>query len=443
MSFGVAESLVNAGMREEEAQRKAQLFAAAEERLDHSRHPEILRWFVPGRIEVLGKHTDYAGGRSLLCTAERGICVSAIPRMDAMLHITDVVRRASFECMISPDLAIPESGWKVYPSVVARRLARNFAGPLRGAQIAFASDLPPAAGMSSSSALVVALFAVLSKVNRLSERSEYTSNIQSLLDLAAYLGCIENGQTYRALPGDSGVGTFGGSEDHTAILTSEPAYFKQYSFCPVRHERTAQLPPDCVFVIGVSGVVADKTGSARARYNQASLRVQEILHSWRTMTGLDTGTLAEAASSSEDAPDRIRAAIRQAGVPSADCNALVNRFDQFWLESERIIPAACEALAGGTLATFGALVDKSQQAAETLLGNQVPETIRLAKSARELGAYAASAFGAGFGGSVWALVSGDGANEFARQWQEQYQSTFPARASQFFVTAAGPALLRL
>ena len=57
------------------------------------------------------------------------------------------------------------------------------------------------------------------------------------------------------------------------------------------------------------------------------------------------------------------------------------------------------------MAAFGDLVDRSQQLAERRLGNQVPETIELARSARELGARAASAFGAGFGGSVWALVS--------------------------------------
>ena len=62
---------------------------------------------------------------------------------------------------------------------------------------------------------------------------------------------------------------------------------------------------------------------------------------------------------------------------------------------------------------FGKLVDESQVAAEELLGNQVPETISLAKHARALGAYAASAFGAGFGGSVWALVSRSEAEQFA------------------------------
>ena len=35
-----------------------------------------MRWFVPGRLEVLGKHTDYAGGRSLLAAVDRGITVT-------------------------------------------------------------------------------------------------------------------------------------------------------------------------------------------------------------------------------------------------------------------------------------------------------------------------------------------------------------------------------
>ena len=445
MSSAVAQALSDAGMREVEAQSKARLFAAATQQLDRSRDSEPLRWFVPGRIEVLGKHTDYAAGRSLLCAAERGFCICAVPRSDALLRIGDLVRGARFECIISPDLAIPEAGWTVYPSVVARRLARNFSGGLRGAEICLSSDLPPAAGMSSSSTLVVAIFTVLSEINRLSERGEYQANLQSVFDLAAYLGCIENGQTYRSLIGAGGVGTFGGSEDHTAILTSEPGRLKQYSFCPVRHERTVQLPQECVFVIGVSGVVADKTGSAKARYNQASLRVQEILRCWRTVSGTEDTTLAAAANSSGDAPERIRAAIGQVAATSAERDLLIKRLDQFCLESESIIPAASDALARGDLRTFGALVDESQQAAEHLLGNQVRETVWLARNARLLGAHAASAFGAGFGGSVWALVARDAVNDFTRRWQHEYESTFPelAGASQFFVTTAGPAICRV
>ena len=38
---------------------------------------------VPGRIEFLGKHTDYAGGRSLVCATERGITLHVTPRAHA------------------------------------------------------------------------------------------------------------------------------------------------------------------------------------------------------------------------------------------------------------------------------------------------------------------------------------------------------------------------
>ena len=444
MSASIAESLFNAGLSEHEAHKKARLFNTLEQQVSPSDGAEVMRWFVPGRIEVLGKHTDYGGGRSLLCTAELGFCVAAIPRTDSLVRINDLIRRQSSEFTMSADLEIPRYGWTVYAAVVARRLARNFPGALRGADIALASDLPSAAGMSSSSALVVTIFAALSAVNRLAEHREYAANIHSLEDLAGYLGCIENGQTYQTLAGDGGVGTFGGSEDHTAILASQPGHLKQYAFCPVRLERTVKLPDDCTFVIAVSGVVASKTGAARAQYNRASLAARTILGIWRSISGANDATLAAVACSSPDSVDRLRAALRKAGG-GADSEWLLNRFEQFRLESEVIVPQACDALARANLTAFGKLVDNSQTAAEMLLGNQVPETIWLGKQARALGAYAASAFGAGFGGSVWALVPRNEASKFAGRWREAYEhSSHPAaRNSQFFVTAAGPPLILL
>ncbi len=440
--MNVADRLIAAGMSEAEAIAKATSFAALENHLPpHAGDP--LRWFVPGRIEVLGKHTDYAGGRSLLCTAERGFCMAAVPRGDSLVRINDIVRHKTAELALSPGLHIPAFGWTVYPSVVVRRLARNFPGANTGADIVLASDLPSAAGMSSSSALVVAIFAVLSVVNHLTERPEYAASIQSVEDLAGYLGCNENGQSYKALSGDAGVGTFGGSQDHTAILTSQPGHLKQYSFCPVRFERRVKLPEEWVFVIGVSGVVADKTGSARASYNRASLGVRSILDIWRAASGSHAATLTAAATSSPDAPERVRAALRQAN--SVDGAWLLDRFDQFLLESETIISQAGDALARGDLLTFGKLVDQSQNATEHLLGNQVPETIWLAAEARALGAHAASAFGAGFGGSVWALVSRSKAEHFSDRWRQAYQHSGhrAARHSQFFLTHAGPPMIQL
>ena len=53
------------------------------------RRPEWA-WFVPGRIEIFGKHTDYAGGRSLITAVSRGFAVVAAPRDDELVLVTDI-----------------------------------------------------------------------------------------------------------------------------------------------------------------------------------------------------------------------------------------------------------------------------------------------------------------------------------------------------------------
>jgi galactokinase len=80
-----------------------------------------------------------------------------------------------------------------------------------------------------------------------------------------------------------------------------------------------------------------------------------------------------------------------------------------------------------------------------LLCNQVPETIALVRTAREHGACAASAFGAGFGGSVWALVDRTDALAFLDRWQNAYRLMCPgvSARSRFFLTRPGPAVVRL
>ena len=74
---------------------------------------------------------------------------------------------------------------------------------------------------------------------------------------------------------------------------------------------------------------------------------------------------------------------------------------------------------------IGHLVDASQEDAERCLQNQVPETSFLAQSARDHGAVAASAFGAGFGGAVWALVQKNESPAFLKKWQETYARAYP------------------
>ncbi len=396
--------------------------------------------WVPGRIEVLGKHTDYAGGRSLLATVERGFAVRVAMRTDAKLRAFDVSRGESCESALDIDATCPAGHWSNYVATVGRRLARNFPTARLGVDLAFTSDLPIAAGMSSSSALMIAVFVALAKSNDLRSSEEFRQAICSREELASYLGAVENGESYGALEGDAGVGTFGGSQDHTAIMCAKAGSIIQYSFAPVRREAVYALPATHTFVIAACGVLAEKTAGARDGYNRAALLVRHLLARWNTQTGRADPTLADAARSGADAPDQLRHVARHSATPDYPAEALGHRLEQFLLENFELIPQAASILVHGDLSELGPVVDRSQRASELWLGNQIPETIALARLARELGATAASAFGAGFGGSVWALVPVGAVSTFMAAWSKEYRAQFPeagARAD-FFASPAGP-----
>ena len=388
---------------------------------------EAMPVYVPGRVEFLGKHTDYAGGRSLLLAADRGFRMVAVPRDDGVLRLAtgDGTDRQEFPFGRTPD---HEPGhWVNYAATVARRVRLNFAdeADLRGADMAFVSDLPMAAGMSSSSALMVATFLSISAVNRLERTDAFRREIDSRLKLAEYLGCVENGQSFGSLTGEAGVGTFGGSEDHTAMLCCGPDRLSMFSFAPAVFERELPFPAGHRLVVASSGVVAIKTAAAKEQYNRASIRARQATAAYNRAAGADCRHLRDVVEHvGTGGLEKATEAIDR-GASEEDCGLdLPTRFEQFYREDQQIIPEVADALAAGALDRNGPLVDASHAGADVGLNNQVPQTNFLRSSARQLGALAASAFGAGFGGSVWAMVEAGSAEGFIERWSEAYAADF-------------------
>ena len=385
--------------------------------------PPLLLW-VPGRLEMFGKHTDYAGGRTLVAAVPRGFVVAAVRRSDGRLHVTDAAREqsVSFDTSGRPlaegGTGSRPSGWRNYVETVVRRLRLNFPGLDAGATIVFASDLPRASGMSSSSALMVGVAAALVRLGRLDHSLEWTAAIRSPLDAASYYACIENGMGFDGLGAGTGVGTHGGSEDHAAIVTARAGHLSAFAFVPVRHLEDVALPEPWRFVVTPSGVAADKTGGAQGPYNRLAEGARALLGLWNGAAASPARSLAEAMASSGEAIDRLERLAARSHVAGWPAVALAARLAHFLREDARISPAI-EALRAGDAAALGALSADSQQDADTLLGNQIPETVALAHAARRLGAFAASSFGAGFGGSLWALVEADRADSLASRWHPQ------------------------
>lgn len=387
-------------------------------------------WRVPGRIEVFGKHTDYAGGNVLVGAVGFGVTATGTPADGDEI----VARSASFAEPVTlragTDAGLPPGHWGRYLQTAIDRLTHNFR-PLAGAELSIGSDLPLASGMSSSSALIVAAALTLADLNGFRDTPLWASEVGTdRLRTASYLASVENGSSFGALEGHTGVGTLGGSEDHTAMLCGRPGELGWFGFAPVRELQRVPWPQDQVFVVATSGVAAEKTGAARELYNRASLATREALALWNDTTGRSDRHLATAVRSADDAVGRLVGLLPEGYLRA--------RVEQFVIESETLVPQAAAALHAGDLGAFAAATRESQRLAETHLGNQVPQTVALAANAVRLGAVASSAFGAGFGGSVWAMVPAGDAEAFGAAWLADYAETFATEAAAATVLVTTP-----
>jgi len=447
----LAAALVRRGLDAEERARKESLFdlvvntfraldAGVSTPLTAAEN-EVYAWWVPGRLEVFGTHTDYAGGHTLVCAVPRGFAVLARRRVDGLVRIVDGARNQDVSLLPGQPVADPApsygAGWRRYVGVVARRLARNFPGAALGVDIVLASDLPRASGMSSSSALVVSVATALVRAGALRTRAEWHRNIHGAEDEAGYYACMENGLSFGTLEGDGGVGTHGGSEDHAAILTGTAKRLSAFTFVPMRARGVVALPASWRFVITPSGVVAQKAGAIREAYNRLSDATTILLTLWNQhgvepASSLRSALVPDAQTSTDyGRVERLRTIIRRTEITGWSADALQRRLEHFVHEDARTVDAV-DAFRRSDEARVGQLAAESQSDSEMLLGNQIPETIELAATARARGAFAARSFGAGFGGSVWALVAGEDADEFARRWTPEA-----------FVALPGPPLVEL
>ncbi|HEX6164289.1 MAG TPA: galactokinase family protein [Vicinamibacterales bacterium] len=421
----IASHFESLGMSPEDAASRAALFVELEKRarpiLEGA--PQWRR-FTPGRIEIFGKHTDYAGGHSLLAAMPRGSSLAARPRADGIVRVGDVFDGQVIEVDPSQPAPAHYRGLQRYTHVVAHRLFRNFPGCELGTNIAFASDLPRASGMSSSSALVVGVALALIERAGLRHREEWQRHLRRVHDLAWYLGCVENGLNFPGLPASDGVGTHGGSEDHTAIMTCQSDHVGLYRFMPVRPLGETRMPAEWMFVIASSGVQADKADSVKDRYNRAADGVRALHAIWNQHAAAPARSLADALASSNDALHLLTARLERSADGRFSVDDLKRRLQHFIRESARA-PQAAIAFRAADHATLGALATDSQREADELLGNQIPETMLMAKLARDNGAFASSSFGAGFGGSVWALVPAADAPSFGQRWTAAFEKAMP------------------
>jgi galactokinase len=158
----------------------------------------------------------------------------------------------------------------------------------------------------------------------------------------------------------------------------------------------------------------------------------EVTTAWRKQTGRSDLNLAAMMQSPTYTPQEL-SRILSVEHSADELPHYTRRIEHFVAEDQKFVPAAIEALTKGDITTFGNIVNLSHDFGDTHLDNQIPETRTLVKLARELGAVGSSAFGAGFGGSAYAVIRESESERFCEAWKAAYSRACPAaRGGEFF-----------
>lgn len=333
--------------------------------------------FAPGRVNLIGEHTDYSGLPVLPFALARGVGIVAAPRDDDCIGVHSQEPRFTAETFARSDLpARPARGSWVDYVVAGLRLHP----PAHGVDLLLAGDLPIASGLSSSAAVVCAsalLFAA-PDVDRL-----------QLAEAAALA------ERY--------VGTQSGGMDQAASLLGQEGTALHLQFRPLRAE-LVPVPAALAVVVADSGVRAEKGGAAQRAYNE---RVEQCRLAASAMGALPGSLLG-------DVPGERRAE-RARAIP----DALLARRAGFVFEEAARVEAAVAALRQGDLRQLGRLVDASHQGLRDDYEVSHPAVDRLVEAARAAGALGARIVGAGFGGCAIALCREAEAAALAAALQRQ------------------------
>ena len=351
------------------------------------------RVVAPGRVNLIGEHTDYNDLPVLPMAIDRSVVIDF-----------DIIDRPEVRLESSlPDLAparftlddemgrAPQGDWSNYLRAAAKGLldagiplARGLSGTVHG-------TVPLAAGLSSSSALVVATSLALLHAN---------GREMGLLELAA-----------TAARAERFVGLEGGGMDQAVCLSGRQGAAVRIDFAPLRIT-PVPIPDGWRWLIAHSLVQAEKSGAAREAYNRRAATCRASLAALREVWGEpdvtypDLARRSDVVSRAEDVLDPVS----------------LRRFRHVISEARRVDEAQA-AMEASDPVRFGRLMFSSHASLRDdyeVSISQLDEMVRIAERAGALGARLT---GAGFGGCMVALCDEAGISAVRDSLLEQYYAT--------------------
>jgi galactokinase len=352
--------------------------------------------FAPGRVNLIGEHTDYSGGLVLPVAIDRGVTVRGRLADSAIRLRSEAFGEAvELDCDGTSERTL--EGWGRYVAAVALLLERQ-GRPRVGFEGVIESSLPRGAGLSSSAALDVAVGIALCRcagfelapieLARLAREAE-------LLAAGVPCGLMDPATALLARRG------------HALLLD-----------CGTEEYRHVPLPS------GIAIVVLDSGVRHALEHSGYAIRRSELERALAAIGGRRPSEVT------------IAAAEEAAGAAGVD-EVAARRLRHVVSENERVrrCVAALERPGGADLDALGALLRQGHESLRADFEVSTPELDVLVELAYEHGAVAARMTGGGFGGSVVALVEAGHADPFAESVTGTYAER-TGRSGRSYVCAA-------
>lgn len=405
---------------------------------------------APGRVNLIGEHTDYNQGFVMPTAIDRDVVVVGRPRTDSVVRARNVeerYREFEFECgtSIAPG---PVGDWSNYVRGAAQRLAQETGGPLQGMDMVVSGrqphGTPIGVGLSSSTSLTVVATLALSDAN------EMGLDGQRLAELAA------QAEWY--------TGTRGGIMDQFASVLGRGGHALFLDCRPIapgryRLERIP-LPEGYRVVVCNTGVRHENTRSefntrvfeCRVGAHLLSRRFPQV----RYLRDVSAETLGMT-------PSEIEAVVDEALPPAVSGRDLIDqgivaavagdmpttfRVDPTRLyrvrqrcrhvvtENQRVLDSM-EALKAKDVTWFGHLMEAAHESVRDNYEVSIPEVEAMLEAAHSSpGCIGARLTGAGWGGCVVAMVRESEVQDFAVSVAERYHRATSIRPDVFICNSA-------
>ena len=333
--------------------------------------------FTPGRVNLIGEHTDYNGGMVLPTAIKLGLDIAFTPRADDKIRIRSDKFDELALCSLK-DLA--NDNWSDY--VTGAVIFAHKSGLLKGgADIAIKTSLPFGAGLSSSAAVIVG---ILKAARRLA------GSDMSDTEIAVLARRVEN--EYIGMPC--------GIMDQMAVAIARPGQALALDTKSLKF-KLVDLPADYHMAVIHSGVFRKLS---EGRYQ---IRKEEC-DAIKAYLGRDDICLIS------DAELESLAALP----------ANIQRRAKHCMTEHRRTEAGISALTSGDLKTFGSLMTQSHASMRDDFDITLPKIDNLVEDAVKLGALGARMTGGGFGGCIVACVETQNLESWSKDLTKRHSEAF-------------------